>query len=149
MALTWLGSRRRILVLGASVLSALGVNRWASAQEDPAEDTRPNPADEVTEDGYLKVVGPASLLEEQGQVLTDKVLIVKDAEGATVGVSPFCTHRYCVLNWDAENQEFVCPCHLSNFDIEGKVTAGPATEDLLLFNVRVTDNVFEIRPKGV
>ncbi len=41
-----------------------------------------------------------------------------------------CTHLGCTPNWfDAENR-FKCPCHGSNFSIEGDVIAGPAPKPL-------------------
>ena len=39
-----------------------------------------------------------------------------------------CTHAGCLCI--IESNAFKCPCHFSEFDNDGKVTAGPATSDL-------------------
>jgi len=44
-------------------------------------------------------------------------------------VSSECTHRQCKLKIGS-HRSFYCPCHGSKFDLNGKVTAGPAKQDL-------------------
>lgn len=69
------------------------------------------------------------------------MLIVRDSsDDQLLGVSPFCTHRYCALEWDQQERVFVCPCHDSRFDPQGKVVKGPAETDLTAYQVRVQDN---------
>ena len=41
-----------------------------------------------------------------------------------------CTHLGCTPNWFKEKDRFQCPCHGSNFTIEGDVIAGPAPQPL-------------------
>lgn len=40
-----------------------------------------------------------------------------------------CTHAGCLIDREA-NQEFVCPCHGSRFDLHGRPIQGPATRTL-------------------
>ncbi len=48
-----------------------------------------------------------------------------------------CSHRGCELN--VGGGIFSCPCHGSEFTIQGKVLEGPANEDLQTF-ITKTDN---------
>lgn len=48
-----------------------------------------------------------------------------------------CTHLGCTPRWDKDSRDdigrpgrFKCPCHGSNFNIDGKVIAGPAPKPL-------------------
>jgi len=44
-------------------------------------------------------------------------------------LSSICTHRHCLLGVEPD-RSFLCPCHGSAFDPNGKVTEGPAKRDL-------------------
>ena len=54
--------------------------------------------------------------------------------GNLEALSSTCTHRRCKLNVDTDNS-FYCHCHGSTFDPDGKVTDGPATRNLPLFQI--------------
>jgi cytochrome b6-f complex iron-sulfur subunit len=129
-------SRRQVLMLLSgisSALGAIGLGRAAQAQKST--------------DGFQPVVGPSSILDKQGRVLTDKVLIVRN-KGKLIGVSPFCTHKNCVVNWDGKKQVFVCPCHDAEYNADGKVLKGPAQLPLKSYEVKIQNNAFMIKPKG-
>jgi len=55
------------------------------------------------------------------------VFVVRDAVGLRA-LSGRCTHLGCTVREDGDG--FVCPCHGSTYDAEGRVTAGPAPEPL-------------------
>jgi len=58
-----------------------------------------------------------------------------------------CTHSSCALEWDAENNQLNCPCHLSKFDTDGRPVAGSkATEPLERLTISVKDGQIEIDP---
>ena len=60
----------------------------------------------------------------------DKVGAYRDAEGALHAVSAICTHRGCVVEWNAVDKSWDCPCHGSRFDYDGHVLQGPAQREL-------------------
>ncbi len=36
-----------------------------------------------------------------------------------------CSHLGCLVKWEGDKNEFVCPCHGAKFDVEGNVVSGP------------------------
>lgn len=65
-----------------------------------------------------------------------RFLLVRTAAGI-IALHKVCTHLGCLLTWDEEVGAFVCPCHGSQFDREGKLLSGPATRDLDRFVVQL------------
>lgn len=63
--------------------------------------------------------------------------VVKLDENQVVAYSPMCTHLGCAYRYDASIKEFVCPCHTSNFSLEGKVLTGPAPRALDRYEVKL------------
>jgi menaquinol-cytochrome c reductase iron-sulfur subunit len=63
--------------------------------------------------------------------------VVKSANNQAVAFSPQCTHLGCAYHWDEQNKNFLCPCHTSTFDLEGKVLTGPAPRPLDRYQVKV------------
>lgn len=51
-----------------------------------------------------------------------------------------CTHLGCTPRWEASSARFKCPCHGSNFDIEGDVVAGPAPKPLYRLSVTLAQD---------
>ncbi len=59
-----------------------------------------------------------------------KVAIFKDEGGVVKECSAVCTHLGCVVQWNAGEKSWDCPCHGSRFDTDGKVLNGPAIKAL-------------------
>ena len=54
--------------------------------------------------------------------------------------SAVCTHFACIVKWDAERGEIVCPCHDGFFDPnDGKVITGPPPSPLETLQVEIID----------
>ncbi|VAX22365.1 Ubiquinol-cytochrome C reductase iron-sulfur subunit [hydrothermal vent metagenome] len=56
---------------------------------------------------------------------TQRVWIARGSTGIYAMVA-VCTHLGCTPNWFPGEQRFKCPCHGSNYNLEGEVVAGPA-----------------------
>lgn len=74
--------------------------------------------------------GEGKIIEEDGQ----KLACYKNENGEVVKLSATCTHLRCIVSWDSKNKNWLCPCHQSRFDKEGKVLEGPAKRDLKKIN---------------
>jgi Rieske Fe-S protein len=57
-----------------------------------------------------------------------RVYVGHDGEGLFV-VNAVCPHLGCLVELGEEGG-FICPCHDSRFDAEGRVLSGPATQPL-------------------
>ena len=68
-----------------------------------------------------------------------KFAVYKDEQGELHVFSATCTHLGCVVQWNADEKSFDCPCHGSRYSKEGKVINGPAINDLKM--VQVTDAI--------
>lgn len=56
-----------------------------------------------------------------------------------------CTHLGCSLKYDSLNQKFVCPCHKSEFSLNGEVLKSPAKEPMREVNVEKQDDFLVIK----
>ena len=73
--------------------------------------------------------------------------IVRKSESELLALSNRCTHLSCSVNWSEETQEYVCPCHDAQFDIDGNVNAGPPPTPLDHFETKVEEgNLFVFFP---
>jgi glycine/D-amino acid oxidase-like deaminating enzyme/nitrite reductase/ring-hydroxylating ferredoxin subunit len=70
--------------------------------------------------------GTGKVVELDGK----KVAAYRDDQGEFHTLSPVCTHAKCIVNWNAEETTWDCPCHGARYDIEGQVLNGPATKNL-------------------
>ncbi|MEU3850270.1 FAD-dependent oxidoreductase [Streptomyces sp. NPDC029554] len=59
-----------------------------------------------------------------------RVAVYRDEDGALHAVSARCTHLGCLVDFNAAERAWECPCHGSRFDTDGKVIQGPATKPL-------------------
>jgi len=70
--------------------------------------------------------GTGKVVEIDGE----KIAAYRDELGVIHAVSPVCTHAACIVNWNAEEKSWDCPCHGARYDINGNVLTGPATKNL-------------------
>lgn len=95
-------------------------------------DTRTQPDPQTDFDA-----GPAGRFVDGSRTLIPDVpaVVLKNPDGITV-LSLVCTHLGCTV--ESKPEGFACPCHGSRFDIQGKVTRGPAVRPLRTLRSEVT-----------
>ena len=52
------------------------------------------------------------------------------ADGKEMKLSRKCPHQGCNVDWNPDENKFICPCHQSSFDYQGNLLKGPATSGL-------------------
>jgi len=88
--------------------------------------------------GFRKLKG---MIHKDGayvNIIDDKIMVLSDR----------CTHLGCVIRYDPISRQFVCPCHGSKFDLEGKRISGPAKHPLkkLFYKVDKKGNLTILLP---
>jgi nitrite reductase/ring-hydroxylating ferredoxin subunit len=108
----------------------------------------PTPRETIVTDG---TIGEADLAEGESLRLdiNDTIAAVAKVDGKIYAFQEFCTHRFGPLSegtFVADGQQVRCPWHGSCFDMRtGKVTEGPAKEDIRAFEVEQKDGQVRIR----
>jgi len=64
-----------------------------------------------------------------------KLAVYKDEEGEITALIPVCTHAGCIVNFNAAEKSWDCPCHGGRFNLQGKVLTGPPRKDLEQINI--------------
>lgn len=70
--------------------------------------------------------GEAKLVKYGGE----KLAIYKDESGVVHALNPVCTHAKCIVDWNASEKTWDCPCHGARYNIHGEVLTGPARHAL-------------------
>lgn len=63
-----------------------------------------------------------------------KLLVLKTEEGVAA-FSRRCTDLGCLVSWDKQREQFVCPCHQGIYDKTGRNIAGPPPRPLDRFDI--------------
>lgn len=73
-----------------------------------------------------------------------KFYLVRMNDGGFIALSLSCTHLGCSITWDPEEKKFLCPCHASQFNIEGEVLSPPAPRPLDYYPVIIEDGLVKV-----
>jgi cytochrome b6-f complex iron-sulfur subunit len=90
--------------------------------------------------GGIIVAGPVSDLPDEDSSPVNypegKFWLV-GTEAGVIALYKVCTHLDCLVHWDDQEGTFVCPCHGSQFDRDGRYISGPAPRSLDRFVTQV------------
>ena len=150
-------TRRRFLhdagVVIASGTIGLTVASCDSDSNDPDPDPGGNEAITVagnvlsidlTRTSALNNAGGFLLVSSVGGASVKTVIVNTDGTNFKAFTS-VCTHQQCDLNsFDADDQNLVCPCHGSRFDLTGAAVTGPATGTLQEFATSRTGDTLTV-----
>ena len=70
--------------------------------------------------------GEAKFFEYAGS----SAVMVRKRGGDLVAFSAVCTHLGCIVQWEKDKQDFLCPCHAGRFSVDGGVIDGPPPKAL-------------------
>lgn len=124
-------SRRRLLGSAGALSGALILARVAGAAEDAAPQV--GVAQAKADSLVLKLNDNPELGKVGGWKIVDlgaERVIVANTDKGLIARSAICPHRGCEVVYQADNHQFYCPCHRSQFDEDGHVVHGPARTGL-------------------
>lgn len=124
----------RYLIAGSGALAAAGVGvaAWTSLRDLPAGTEQP-----ITDLDALPE-GASYLFRYPGP--DDPAVLVHLPGGQLAAYSQKCTHLGCVVFWEADELELVCPCHEGIFDATtGDPVAGPPERPIPRIRLDVRD----------
>jgi len=87
--------------------------------------------------------GEARLVQRHG----GPVLVIRSGDEITA-LSATCTHLGCVVRWDSERRQILCPCHAAVFDGAGNVVEGPPPRPLPRVAAVVRDGRILVQGEG-
>lgn len=124
-------SRRTAMLSGLGALAAgvgAGFGLGHGLTQTTGENYLADDTDLVENNGYWSNVAMLSELPE-GAVKSFKsgalagFLVHRD--GKIIGLSGVCTHMGCLLNYSANKERLVCPCHGAEFALSGTLRSYP------------------------
>ena len=114
------------VVVGGTALSAINLETFAAVPAAKAAFIKSG------DDLFVKLSENSALDKVGGSVkVNDELMLIRKSETSFIAVKTICTHKGCDV--EIEGGKFVCPCHGSEYTLDGKVTEGPATKDLKTF----------------
>jgi menaquinol-cytochrome c reductase iron-sulfur subunit len=84
-------------------------------------------------DGWRKIVSEKAVY----------VLLTKDRQVRVL--SPICPHLGCSIPWNEAKHQFICPCHVAVFAIDGAKISGPAPRSMDDLESKVEDGMLKVR----
>jgi cytochrome b6-f complex iron-sulfur subunit len=71
-------------------------------------------------------VGQAHFFNFRGR----PAVVLQPAADNFIALSAVCTHLGCIVQWQSDKGEFLCPCHGGRFSARGEVLGGPPPKPL-------------------
>jgi cytochrome b6-f complex iron-sulfur subunit len=142
---------RRAFLLRVGVGALASSLPWAIAACTPEAtpsgeqpSVTPNPAaagSGFTTVGTLQDLDKAGFIQDK-KFAAGPLIVVRDPGDKTklIAVNATCTHKGCLVDWNAKNNDFLCPCHGAQFKPDGTVAQGPADKPLAKFIAKIKGN---------
>jgi len=131
--------------LGATaLLASLGVTLESCEEEEKVEPVDPDSLVmiDLSRDEF------SNLNEEEGWVLhPDEDILLINVGGVISAFSSACPHASCTRDWNFIDAKFQCKCHGSEFETDGSLVKGPATEGLQRLTVTPNGDTLTVQKK--
>jgi menaquinol-cytochrome c reductase iron-sulfur subunit len=80
------------------------------------------------------------------RIISEKAIYVLPPEDGTVRIlSPICPHLGCSVPWNETKQEFICPCHVAAFAMDGTKVSGPAPRSMDDLESKIENGMLKVR----
>lgn len=57
-------------------------------------------------------------------------IVINTPERGLIAFSRVCTHLGCLIEYEKDKHQLLCPCHAGTYDLEGNVVSGPPPKPL-------------------
>jgi Rieske Fe-S protein len=85
-------------------------------------------------------------LDAWRKIVSEKAVYVLPARDGILRVlSPICPHLGCSIPWNEAKQEFICPCHVAVFAMDGTKISGPAPRSMDDLDSKVENGMLKVR----
>lgn len=84
--------------------------------------------------------GEAKFFEYKGSA----AVLIRKQGGGIVALSAVCPHLGCIVQWEPDRQDFLCPCHAGYFTADGEVISGPPPRPLPRLPFSVANGVVTV-----
>jgi Rieske Fe-S protein len=132
--------RKKFLVAGLAACAA-AIAACTTYGKKPAASSSPAPAQNPS-GGAPAPGAPANAVAKTSEVpvgsgvIVGDVVITQPSGGQFRGFSTTCTHAGCAVS-EVQGGKISCPCHGSQFNLDGSVAQGPASQPLAAKTVTV------------
>jgi len=141
-------SASAIVVVSSSGLIGSIVTSCSSNPTDPVNTTPLSTIQGTVVNNEIAIVLASSpIVNKNTRALVEynggngAILAEHNSDDTYKALSGICTHQSCLVSaYDGSNSVFVCPCHGSQFDLNGNVKKGPASTKLRTYSTRVENN---------
>ncbi len=117
------------VVIGGTVLSSLDI---AALARDTKQGKIIKKGNDIVVN--LKDAKNSELTKVGGSILLDdENMLIRTSQTQFAAVNLICKHKGCTV--ELTGNKFVCPCHGSEYAIDGKVTEGPSKKNLDTYEV--------------
>ncbi len=114
------------IIAGTAALSILDLDKLSAKSQYGV-------VHKAGDDKIIKLSENPDLAKVGGSIrVTDDVLLIRTSQTQFTAVKTICTHKGCDV--DLSGDKFVCPCHGSEYTLDGKVTQGPAKSNLKTYD---------------
>jgi cytochrome b6-f complex iron-sulfur subunit len=135
--------RRAFLLRVGALASSLPVAIAACTPDQTPPTAQQSAAPKPSAAGGFTKVGTLQDLDKDGFIADKKfaagpLVVMRDPgdKAKLIAVNATCTHKGCVVDWNAQDKILLCPCHSAKFKPDGSVANGPAEKPLAIFTVK-------------
>ena len=125
-----------IRLMGAGAIAVVALNHVGCSKSDSI----PN------KDFTIDINDPqySPLLNPGGYVYVNGLIIFLAVDGNYYALSQVCTHLGCNVEYVDSQNDIFCPCHGSQYDIQGNVTHGPSTTPLFQYATSLSGTMLHV-----
>ncbi len=71
-------------------------------------------------------------------------VVINTRDKGFVVLSAVCTHLGCIVQWQKDRQQFLCPCHAGRYTETGEVISGPPPRPLPKLPFSVSNGIITV-----